>query len=494
MRIPRLVIIGVAITVAVHRAVTQPVTFDEAWSFVEFCRGEWGRTFAPSSNNHLLNTLLMRLTTGAVGASAFTLRIPTLVACCVSLAFVWRWTRRLAGFPGILALAAFAFDPILSDYFALARGYGIATAMLLWLADALGRVGSGFSASSTPRRALVETGLAAAGCACASLTFVPSVVAVIAAAVVLAWRARDRWTAADLGAVAVWAGVPALAAGAVPLWFALRIPRDQLYYGAATMAESGTSLMVRMLARPRGEPCGALSDLGGPLVITVAIAICASALAVAVGAAVIDLCRSRERVLDATERSGIIVGLGAGFAVAATFGSSALASLPYPSDRTGLHLIVLTVLGVGSACARSVGSERSIRRLAAAAIRAGVVVFSFASYSIGPFSGWEIDTRCGDGLRFLESQWQPGTPPVRVLAAPEVWGPCLEFERVTRRLDWLAPVDRTARLPIYDYLVLTPRYVAIAWIRELVEPVWQTPDGSVVIVRVDKKKLGAETR
>ncbi len=64
-----------------YRAVTQSITYDEACTYIQFVRGSWWNTVTQySANNHVLFTLLAKLSTDTLGVTELTLRLPTLLS------------------------------------------------------------------------------------------------------------------------------------------------------------------------------------------------------------------------------------------------------------------------------------------------------------------------------------------------------------------------------------------------------------------------------
>jgi hypothetical protein len=118
-----------------YRSAFVAMTFDEIWSLNQYASASWGDIFGfkpVSANNHLGNTVLMKLCLKAFGNSPFALRLPNLLAHVLYLAFSIALARRLR--QGVWVLLAFFllnFHPFLLDFFSLARGYGLAMAMLM---------------------------------------------------------------------------------------------------------------------------------------------------------------------------------------------------------------------------------------------------------------------------------------------------------------------------------------------------------------------------
>jgi len=120
-----------AIVWAVIRACVQSITMDEADTYAWFVATS--NVWYPFSNNHILNTLLMWVSTHAFGPSVIAIRAPALlgatfyVGICYFLcrSITERFSIRL---PVFICLT---YNPFIFDYMVAARGYGLANAFLL---------------------------------------------------------------------------------------------------------------------------------------------------------------------------------------------------------------------------------------------------------------------------------------------------------------------------------------------------------------------------
>jgi hypothetical protein len=119
---------------AVARAHLQAITGDEGDTYVMWVADSSPSHWLPSPNNHILNSILMRLSTSIFGLSPLTIRAPALLGAGLYIAvslwfsrlFTEKWTVRLPLF------VCLVYNPFVFDYFVAARGYGLATAFLLW--------------------------------------------------------------------------------------------------------------------------------------------------------------------------------------------------------------------------------------------------------------------------------------------------------------------------------------------------------------------------
>lgn len=91
----------------------------------------------PYTNNHILNTLMMKWSQAIFGDGELALRLHSVLALAGYLFFCYQLLKELAGkllFSGFLLLVA---NPYLLDYFSLARGYGISICFMtgsVWFA------------------------------------------------------------------------------------------------------------------------------------------------------------------------------------------------------------------------------------------------------------------------------------------------------------------------------------------------------------------------
>ena len=120
------------------RAIVIPITIDEAGTYYNYMPRSVADILLfngdPSPNNHILNTLSMKLFTALFGVSTFVVRLPNLLGfllfytAAVRLFTLMFKTRILV----IAALLVLLCNPYLLDFFAVARGYGLSIAFMFW--------------------------------------------------------------------------------------------------------------------------------------------------------------------------------------------------------------------------------------------------------------------------------------------------------------------------------------------------------------------------
>lgn len=130
-------IIGAALWLfTAYRAATLSFTCDESQTWLEFVSASYADILTlseTSANNHILNTLLVKIAGSAFGTSEFALRLPNVLAHGVYLLFSFLLLRRLTDnkvllFFGFILLN---MNPFMLDFFSLARGYGMALALTM---------------------------------------------------------------------------------------------------------------------------------------------------------------------------------------------------------------------------------------------------------------------------------------------------------------------------------------------------------------------------
>ena len=122
----------------VLRAYFVGIVHDEAYTFEYFIKGEFKEIISQQHttlNNHMLNSVLVKISYMLFGAHVFFLRLPTLLLFGVYLVYTFKLLKRtlspLLLLPSFIILCS---NPFLLDFFSLARGYaGAITVMMVCL-------------------------------------------------------------------------------------------------------------------------------------------------------------------------------------------------------------------------------------------------------------------------------------------------------------------------------------------------------------------------
>jgi hypothetical protein len=168
--VPRALValLAIVLSLAAIKAGSADLTWDEAWTYLHYGRSAFGFLALDYANDHPLNSLLVWASARLFGASELAIRLPNLLAAALYLyasAILVRGARLPA-----LAFGLCVLQPYLFDYFALARGYGIAAALVQY-----GLVAHFFAPGERGRYATML-----AACLAASLSVFSTVVALYA--------------------------------------------------------------------------------------------------------------------------------------------------------------------------------------------------------------------------------------------------------------------------------------------------------------------------
>lgn len=111
------------------RALVTDFTHDEAFTFINYVKPSFKAIISgsyPSANNHILNSLLTKISWAIWGNSEFALRLPNVLAFGI-LIFTLRSWMRAQNFSKSTSFIAFAFvtSAYPLQFFSLSRGYGI---------------------------------------------------------------------------------------------------------------------------------------------------------------------------------------------------------------------------------------------------------------------------------------------------------------------------------------------------------------------------------
>ena len=225
-----------------YRAATQSFTIDESFTFLHYVNVRFSQAIAEySANNHVLQSLLMRVFRRLLGRSELVMRLPTLIGCVLYLTAVYGITAASIrnGWLRLLALAVMTLNPLVLDLLVAARGYALALGFSWW---ALYLAWSDLL-EPKPRR-LWLAGVCAGFAVTANLIFVIPL-GVLGLMLLPLYARRGRfWQLIDS-----YAG-PATIICFVLLFIPLLKSSGQFYFGVATLRDTFGSLLGESLRQP----------------------------------------------------------------------------------------------------------------------------------------------------------------------------------------------------------------------------------------------------
>jgi hypothetical protein len=117
------------------RAIMVGITFDEVWTINEFVKQSVINilNYTPcDANNHIINTLLIKLFFTFGNYSLFVARLPNVLAFTIYLYYSYNLTYKyLSPLIGLSCFLLLLLNPFLLDFFSISRGYGLSLSFLL---------------------------------------------------------------------------------------------------------------------------------------------------------------------------------------------------------------------------------------------------------------------------------------------------------------------------------------------------------------------------
>ncbi len=377
------------LALAIVKAAWAPITTDEAWSFNQWVVRGFGFIWTDygATNNHLLNTLGMRIAALLFGTSELALRLPALAGRALLLVASAFLARRLLASAGLRVafVAALAFHPYLLDFGALARGYSLGMGLLaLAMLDLCAALDRRSDADAPPLGAVVRASIACG----LSVAAVP-VMLTPAAALLAAWLVLDpprgrRDAAQRLAALVLPAAAVVLAAYA---GVARQISATQLYFGAPTLARSLHSLRTIFFYDWPVPQSPAPPNGAAPPELAVAMALALVALA----AMALTWAARRSEARRTTALPALTL-LGVGLALGVQHG---LLGLPLPRSRTWLAVapvwVVVAFTAVDAAANRLRGRTGRALGLACALASLGLTAALAGRIDLHVYWEWPED-------------------------------------------------------------------------------------------------------
>lgn len=427
--------LSIALMVAVFilcffRAATQSFTIDESFTFLRYVNVSFMEALSDySANNHVLQSLLMRVFRRLLGRSELVMRLPALLGCLLFLTAAYRivFSSIREGWLRPLALAAMTLNPLVLDLLVAARGYALALGLSWW---ALYFLWSDLDRGSSRRLWLggVCAGLAVA----ANLVFVIPLAAAGLLSLPLYAKRQRFWDLIDS-----FAG-PAIILCFVLLFIPLTKSAGQFYFGVASLKDTFGSLWYESL---RNVPAASAGDAAVWLLVMMAA-----------GASWLWFrsIRGADR-----ERTLLMLVLGSiGCSAVCWIILNRLFGLVYPMSRTAVY--VLPLAGFGLVLSASIFRWRPAS-WALAGLAAVLTILYTAQLRTGYFSEWRNEA----GMKRLMRQLANDGRSIAA-ARPVIAGGTWDLEYTVRyygvryRLGWLRVLNSEERKSIQpDYYLLS---------------------------------------
>ena len=404
--------------VCCYRAAHQSIIVDEATTYNKFVSGPWRKLFGRyDANNHILSSIMVKLSVLLSGLSPFKLRLPSLIAGFFLTVGVFWVLKRIESWP--LRWAAFALvclHPLLFDFSIAARGYSLSLAFFVW--------GLYFCMERRYLVAGILLGLSIAS----NLSILFPVLALIVSVAILERRLKPVLNLA----------LPAIVLAALVAGPSLRrAHKDDFYTGYADFKTAIASLASTSL-HARADRDGILGDRNMAEHIGI---IALPIFLLVVGAATFFSKQPMPYLILAITICGLIVARW-------------LFDIKYPSDRTCLYFIILAT--VAWAFAGDVFKQRWLQIIWL--LPAVLLAIQFSTQlQTRYFQFWRVETD-DQLIATLIQQACVGKPENSMtLSASWMHQPTLEFYRRYLNITALKPVERFDPTPLsgFDFYVLS---------------------------------------
>lgn len=446
------------LAVNIYRAATISITTDEAFTYIRSVSVpilESWKTF--DANDHVLHTLLCKASVAAFGVSEFTLRIPALFGGVLLLGMCLRLSRLFFGdgWWMLLAFALLALNPLMLDYCSIARGYGMATALLLVALDQLLRV----VRKPTDLWRLSFAGVALALGACANLTVViPGTALTLAfAGLYLGSPIQERnWPRLRVRVDALFDRM--IVPGIVVTVAILLVPllpakRENFYLGSSNWKDSLLSLVHASLWRPMNLL--EHTALHEPVLNLIA--------AVGIFFPAIVLALSLYRWWRNPESARALLTLTGIATAALIFLLHRFAGMHLPERRTGLYLIpILTLLAVFAM--EEIAWARHFGYLAATL----TLALFLCCWNVRYYDEWSFDAGSRNLVEYLRDHAPGDGRPVTLYATFPLPN-AIEFYRRLFRLEWLEVSRDMQPTKLFDVYLLSPEELPLMQKHQLTE-------------------------
>jgi hypothetical protein len=435
-RILKWVLLLGVLGVNVYRAKTLSLTIDEAFTYKDYVVPSYKEALKHlDPNNHVLNTLLEKVTVGWFGPSELPQRLPSLAGGAIYMVSVLLLCELLFGvtWSSFIAFAALILNPIILDYMSAARGYSLGLGFeflgVLLMAWQVRTPGLKTAASLVCVAIGVAFGLSAA----ANLTFLLPNAILAALFLGLPWLLGRKVDPEQAG---LQAGLLAAAAGATLAELAFdtfeSASSSTFYIGEASIPRSAYILFQRSFAYPL-LPGGRLLP---PIlaIATIPLLLFGTALAL----------KKRDEIALLLPLS-FLGSLGALWALHYMMG------VPYPYERTGIYFLPLMTLSV----AYLLTTDGVLKKIGFAFL-ALVVVQYCIGFKTAWYEEWRFDAGTKRVLAELQRLHKESPRPLR-LGISWQYEESGTYYRQKLGMDWLAPLTRTdIRKEPFDYYYLAP--------------------------------------
>jgi hypothetical protein len=464
-----------------YKAAATSFTHDESYTYNNCVTASLSDIFTykvVSSNNHLINTLLMKAFSTVLGRSEFALRLPNLLAFIGFLIFLFLLICRMNRWAGMAVFALAVCNPYMLDFFALARGNGMSlcfmTGSIYFFSRPAGKSDTRYYALAVLLAFLAVLShftllyylLALMTVANLRPFFAgpsPGGRAIFNRTIFLRINLTNFFTLLVLGLI-IWKPITRLASD------------NQFFYGGETGFIKNTiaSLIEAFLyGKNYGSSLSFIVQAGVFAVTIAAILAAIHALA------------AKNRPPDEDNRLFFILLLLLIFMTGFNLAHHYLGGTKLLIRRTALLYVPVFMLFTGSLLFfNRKGRLIPISAALATILALAFMIHTLAAFSLTTYLDWDYEKETRHVVDLLQREI-PANTPERSVAMGITWffEPTINFYRDTRALKWLKPVTRDGPAINAEYFyIIKEEFSKIP--RDGARPAIQFDDGKVILVRL----------
>lgn len=232
--------------IVLARANLQSITIDEATTYELYVAAAGPAYWDGASNNHILNSIIMTFFTSIFGLSHLTMRSGALIGAGIYITGAHQFCRLAASGPILqwVIFLSLVANPFVLDYLVAARGYSLATGLLLWTLLIPARRMPGLPAW----RQCIACSTVGALCIAANFSF--GIVACAAVLMGTLWVMRREPRGQYLQIAAASTGAGLLVLGLFAAHAILNWPAGQLWWGATSLLRTFQTVAESSLHEP----------------------------------------------------------------------------------------------------------------------------------------------------------------------------------------------------------------------------------------------------
>jgi hypothetical protein len=413
------------------RAAHQSIVLDEAYTFNRYLQSWHDVYWLYETNNHVLFSILAKLSIRLFGLSELSLRLPTVIASFFLVFGVFRILENTVSRTiRWIALIAISLHPLLLDFSVAARGYGLSITLLIWAIV--------FAMRAEMRKSYAICGVLAALAISANLTALPAAFGLVVAILITENGAvKERLIqlaifAAPFQIVAIALNFGALRTATLDTFSSgvghtrwIEFIHDMVYNSIHTAHRDG--------------------PFGGSRAESLIVYVILPAIAIL---CLVTFARTRDQ-----SKSALIPVITLTVALLVLIAMHYLLGVNYPEDRLGLYLVVLFALTWTIAAGRANIRWLQLAQVALITLLVTQFITQFNPYA---FTIWKYDRETKAvalKLRDLLKDKPGGSVSVSTTWLHQ---PAMEFYRVALPIRALRPIDwpKQTQFSGFDYYVL----------------------------------------